>query len=849
MTKQQLTVNQVLKLAGDYIRAGNLREGERLYLQIVEQKPQEVVAIYNLGACLLMQGRVKEALPWLERAYKLNRQDSDVAHALMVCHAKLNDSEQATLVRKKANHAWPNDVRFQPETHQASLPESLRKALSDLFNQCHGLYSQGDYVALEKAGLGWVERFPKQAGRGWDFVGLARLQSGQAATAETAFHNAVMLEEGDAELWDHLGTALNKQGKWSEAEAAFAKALALDSSSPHLLSNAAGNLSDNNKHEAAMKLLQRALKIKPDYHRAILNMGNALIGLGRMDEAIEEFREVTRLAPEWPAGWNNLGNALKQRGRLQEAVSALQRALQLRPDFIEALNNLGAIYKLTQQPEQAMACFKRAIELSPNFADTYINLGSLLHGVGRQLSAVEALSRAQQLKPDEPLVYMNLGYCLQDLGRFDEAVEAYRRCVALKPDLEDAFSNFLFCLNYHPTLSAEEIFKVYAEYNERFALLPNPSSVEHKNSRDPLRRLKVGYVTPDLRMHSVRFFLEPLLAHHDHTKFEIYAYAELVNPDAMTERYRSYFDHWRDTLGVSDHELAEQIRRDEIDILIDLAGHSGHNRLQTFSLKPAPIQVSWWIGFACTTGLKAIDYFLADEHLVPQGYEHLLSEQPWRLSRPALVYRPSPDFPPSSELPAKKNGYVTFGTLSRSVRLNDRLVKVWSELLKRIPMARLVINSGDFKTEEMQQWMLAKFKACGIEPERLSVGFDTPAWIPMQQIDIMLDCFPHNSGTTLFESLYAGIPVVSLADRPTGGRVGAHVLASVGRLEWLADSEEQYLEITTTLASDINQLSEIRASLPDQMRRSLALDEAGFCVDFEEALLKMWGNYCQRGRA
>jgi len=158
-----------------------------------------------------------------------------------------------------------------------------------------------------RLGLVWVERFPKQAGRGWDFVGLARLQSGQAATAETAFRNAVMLEEGDAELWDHLGTALNKQGKWSEAEAAFAKALALDSSSPHLLSNAAGNLSDNNKHEAAMQLLQRALEIKPDYHRAILNMGNALIGLGRMDEAIEAFREVTRLVPEWPAGWNNLG--------------------------------------------------------------------------------------------------------------------------------------------------------------------------------------------------------------------------------------------------------------------------------------------------------------------------------------------------------------------------------------------------------------------------------------------------------------------------------------------------------------------------------------------------------------
>ena len=848
MSKQEITVGQALKLAGEYVRAGNLTEGERLYLQIVEQKPLESVAVYNLGACLLMQGREKEALPWLERAYKLNRQDPDAAHALMVCHAKLNDSEQAALVRKKANHAWPDDVRFRPETQQTPLLESLRKALSDLFNQCHGLYSQGDYVALEKAGLGWVERFPKQAGRGWDFVGLARLQSGQAATAETAFHNAVVLEEGDAELWDHLGTALNKQGKWSEAEAAFAKALALDSSSPHLLSNAAGNLSDNNKHEEAMKLLQRALEIKPDYHRAILNMGNALIGLGRMDEAIEAFREVTRLVPEWPAGWNNLGNALKQRGRLQEAVSALQQALQLRPDFIEALNNLGAIYKLTQQPEQAMACFKRAIELSPNFADTYINLGSLLHGIGRQLSAVAALNRAQQLKPDEPLVYMNLGYCLQDLGRFDEAVEAYRNCLRLKPDLEDAFSNFLFCLNYHPTLSAEEIFKVYTEYNDRFSLLANPRAVQHANPRDPMRKLKIGYVTPDLRMHSVRFFLEPILANHGHTKFEIYAYAELVNPDAMTERYRSYFDHWRDTLGLSDHELAEQIRQDGIDILIDLAGHSGHNRLQTFSLKPAPVQVSW-LGYACTTGLQAIDYYLTDEYLAPPGCEHLLAEQPWRLGRPALVYRPSPDFLPPSELPAKNNGYITFGTLSRAVRINDGLIKVWSELLKRIPNSRLVINSGDFKTEEMQQWMKAKFMVHGVEPERLSPGFDTPAWIPIQQIDIMLDCFPHNSGTTLFESLYSGVPFVSLAHRPTVGRVGADVLASVGRLEWLADNEEQYLDIATILASDIHQLSEIRSSLPEEMRQSLAMDENGFCRVFEEALLKMWSLYCQGDQA
>ena len=357
--------------------------------------------------------------------------------------------------------------------------------------------------------------------------------------------------------------------------------------------------------------------------------------------------------------------------------------------------------------------------------------------------------------------------------------------------------------------------------------------------RDPDKRLKVGYVSPDFRQHSVRNFLEPLLAHHDKRLVEVYAYAELTVEDGVTARYRGYADHWIPTVGLSDDALAERIRSDGIDILLDLAGHTAKNRLKVFARKPAPVSLSW-MGFGYTTGLSAIDYLLTDAASAPDGSEDLFSEQPWRLATPGYAYRPAESMGAPSGLPALDTGHVTFGTLTRSVRINHRSVRVWSEILHRVPGARLVADSGNYRDAQMRSALQDKFATHGIGHERLEIGFHSPPWDVLRSMDIGLDCFPHNSGTTLFESLYMGVPFITLAGRPSVGRLGSSILHGVGHPEWIATSEEEYIEKAVALASDLPRLARLRAGLRAEMEASPLRDEAGFARKVEAAYREMF---------
>jgi predicted O-linked N-acetylglucosamine transferase (SPINDLY family) len=295
---------------------------------------------------------------------------------------------------------------------------------------------------------------------------------------------------------------------------------------------------------------------------------------------------------------------------------------------------------------------------------------------------------------------------------------------------------------------------------------------------------------------------------------------------------------------MSDQALNDRIRADRIDILIDVAGHTGYNRLEVFAMKPAPVSLHW-LDFGYTTGLTAIDYYLTDAPTVPEGAEHLFSEQPWRLPTPALAYRPADGMGEEGELPAQQNGHITFGTLTRAVRINHRVVKVWSNLLKAIPNAQLIINSGNFKDPAMQTHMADQFIAQGIAAERLQIGHHTPPWDVLRSIDIGLDCFPHNSGTTLFETLYMGIPFITLANRPSVGTLGASVLHGIGHPEWIAHTEQEYLDKAIALASDTAQLSQLRKTLRTEMQHSPLMDEVGFTRAVEDAYRQMWQKWCE----
>jgi protein O-GlcNAc transferase len=301
-------------------------------------------------------------------------------------------------------------------------------------------------------------------------------------------------------------------------------------------------------------------------------------------------------------------------------------------------------------------------------------------------------------------------------------------------------------------------------------------------------------------------------------------------------------------VGLADEMIAEQIRADGIDILVDLAGHTANSRLQVFALKPAPVQASWWMGFAFGTGLQQIDYFLADEQMLPPGCESSFAEKLWRMPAPAVAYVPPERMQVEVRaLPALSNGYVTFGSLTRPIRLNHRVICVWSELLKRVPGSRLMLDSSFFSDESLCLHFIGEFAKQGIAAERLQLGYTPSAPEALSQMDIALDCFPHNSGTTLYESLYMGLPVVSLRDRPSMGRVGALILHGAGMDEWIADTEQQYLDKLVALASDIPALADIRSGLRQRMLASKLCDPLDFTRRMEQTYREMWQCYCEQG--
>ena len=638
----------------------------------------------------------------------------------------------------------------------------------------------------------------------------------------------------------------HQAGRLSEAEALYRQILQAQpnhADALHLLGVIAHQVG---KHEIAVQYITRAIALNPTVAEYHSNLGTVYRARGKLEEAVVHYRQALALRPAYAMAHNNLGTAFSEQGKLEEAVVQYRQALALQPAFAEAYNNLGVVLKEQGKLEEALACCRQARALSPTLVAAHNNLGIVLTAQGKLEEAVAAYRRALEIQSDYAEVHNNLGMVLSMQSKLEEAEAAYRRALAIKPDYAEAHGNLLFVLTYDPDKSGEEIFAAYREYDTRFGLPHRRHWRPHCNNRDATRRLKVGYVSSDFCTHPVRHFLEPLLTHHDKRAVEVYAYAEGVREDAVTERYKRYVDHWAPTRGLTDDALAERIRADEIDILVDLTAHTGENRLFVFARKPAPLSMSW-LGDGYTTGLTAIDYFLTDEVCAPPGSDSLFAEVPWRLATPGCAYRPAEGMGGISPLPALTKGYVTFGTLTRPVRVNHRTIRVWAALLKRVRGSRLVIDSRNFKEAAMQDALAEKFAAHGIGREQLEIGCHSPPWEVLRNMDIGLDCFPHNSGTTLFETLYMGVPFVTLKDRPSVGRLGSMILEGVGHPEWIAGTEDDYVEIAVALATDLTKLAALRAGLRDEMKVSPLMDEPGFARKVESAYREMWTRWCGSG--
>lgn len=607
------------------------------------------------------------------------------------------------------------------------------------------------------------------------------------------------------------------------------------------------------KFDLAQQALSQALELLPKNVHILSNMGNALIANERAGDAIPYLELALQLDPQLVAARNNLGNAYRYSGRTEEAISTYLHGVQLAPQHAELRSNLGVAYSEQQRFADAIACFEQALALNPQLYPVYANLADALRQLGRLQEATECCQRALALNPDIQEVWVIYGNVLRDANHLDAAIEAYIRSLSYQNIRQAAFNlrvytSLLFCLNYHPDLSPEVIYSAYQDYNARYGLPYQAEWRPFSNLTDPKKKLRVGYLNHSYYNHVCKLFLLPLLEQHDKQEVEVFAYANPPREDEWTERYRRAVDHWIPTRDMSDAALAQRIRDDGIDILVDIAGHTSDNRLPVMARKPAPVSLHW-LDFGYTTGLTAIDYYLTDKATVTDNCAHLFSEKIWCLDGPAYAYRPGPGMGEVNALPALASGIVTFGSLSRAARINHKVVRLWAAILDAMPDSRLIIDSGDYKDPEVREEMASRFTKYGIDRSRLEIGYHSPPWDVMRQIDVGLDCFPHNSGTTLFEMLYMGIPYITLAGRPSVGRIGASILTGLGRGEWIADSEEDYAQKAVILAHDLPRLQEIRASLRADLHASPLMDEPGFARSVEHAYRQMWQKYCEEQKS
>jgi predicted O-linked N-acetylglucosamine transferase (SPINDLY family) len=564
---------------------------------------------------------------------------------------------------------------------------------------------------------------------------------------------------------------------------------------------------------------------------------------GRLQEAEASYRLALELNPNYAEALNNLGNVLYALGRAAEAEAQYRRTLELRPDAAVIHANLGKALAGIGQHEEAERSLRKALELQPDYAEAHNDLGKLLQQRGLLDAAECSYRRACLLKPELAAAQFNLGNLLFSFGLMDEAERSYRQALALDPGNVETHRNLVFMLNYVPGKHPAEIFAAHREFAHRFA--PTIKVPPHANSPIPGRKLRVGYVSGDLRDHAVAFFIEPVLANHDRGAFEVFCYYNFPRPDAVTERLRSHADQWRDVIELNDESLAAMIRRDQIDILLDLSGHTIYNRLLMFSRKPAPVQATW-LGYLNTTGLDAMDYRITDAHATPEGpLDGFHSEKLVRLPDSQWCYRPPDYCPDVSPPPNTANGRITFAAFANLSKIGEPTIELWSRLLARVPGSQLLVTSAILAS--VPDKYLERFVRHGIAAERVRIlGFQQfRDYLTLHRsADVVLDTFPYSGGTTTCHALWMGVPVVTLAGESVTSRGGASLLHAVGLDEMVAQSPEQYLDIATALASDVRRLTTLRAEMRARMSASPLMDEARFTLNLEDAYRAMWRHWC-----
>lgn len=731
---------------------------------------------------------------------------------------------------------------FQPK--MAATKKILPPAES---SQLVALFNAGRYAELESRARSLAEHYA-DSGFVWKVLGVALQAQGKAALP--VLRKAAQLLPGDADGHCNLGTALKDLGHLPEAVASYRRALAIKPDLAEAHSNLGGALQVLGQSDAAVASCRRALALKPAHANAHLNLGNALRELGQFEDAVASYRRVLEIRPDYAEAHCNLGDALKDLGQFAAAAASYGRALEIKPAYAQARLNLGNLLNDLGQLEGAAANYRRALEINPVYAEAHYNLGNALHELGQLDHAAASYRRALAIEPGYAAAHDSLGTALTGLGQVDDAVASYRRALAIRPDYAASHSNLLFTHNYQPGLTAASLLAEARRFGEMVARQAKPQAA-WPNTAEPDRCLRVGLVSGDLFNHPVGYFLESVLVALTGAasgRLELFGYYNHVRNDAVTARIKACCTGWHAVAGLSDDSLARRIRGDEIDILIDLAGHSARNRLPMFAWKPAPVQVSW-LGYFATAGVAAIDYLIADPWTLPETEEVHFSETIWRLPETRLCFTPPEVALEVGPLPALTNGYLTFGCFNNLTKMSDAVVALWARVLACVPGSRLFLKAKQLGEASAPPSVRARFAAHGIDPDRLILEGASPRadyLAAYRRVDIALDPFPYTGGTTSAEGLWMGVPVLTLAGESLLSRQGVGLLMNAGLPEWIAADADDYVARAVSHASAVRPLSALRNGLRQQVLASPLFDAPRFAAHLEAALRGMWVNWCTR---
>ncbi len=767
------------------IAAGQFVQATAAFRKAIERSPLVAAHHVNLAFALQQCDADEDAEIHLRRAIELDATSFDAQYMLGLSAERRGDFVDAARQLKKA----------------ASLNADFAAVHGDL---CRVLSSAGDMAASAEAICAAIARFPEHA-EFHVYLGNVRMKEGAPLDAIAHYDHAIAAEPRLTTAYVNRAVAFQELKRFEEAVPSLDFAIELEPRSAELhdkLAAAWKGLREWPKAQRAAELAIELAPMKGEFHN---HLGTILQESGRIDDAISCYARAIALQPELPGGHANLGFALQEKGDLHGAIAACRRSLSIQP-----------------------------------MAETHNHHAMALTRMGAVVEAIEIFELALALQPDHLSARCNLAAALSDAGRQQEAIETYREVLRRDPDSHLAHSNMLFYLSVDDSTTPAAYLDAARAFDRTMKPMPYDRS---RAANLPGRKLRVGFVSADFIAHPVGYFVEGMLQHLDRHRLELFAYPTANKEDELSRRIKPHFTVWRSVRAMTDPEAVRSIRSDELDLLLDLSGHTGGNRLGIFGARAAPVQIAW-LGFFASTGLSAMDYVLADEACVPRGNEYQFTERVWRLPDTRLCFTPPATGAetPVMPLPALTNGYVTFGCFQRWSKIHPRVLALWSRVFAAIPNARLLLQSLHGRQPEQVEDMLSRLEQAGIERRRVQIRGSVKRDEYLRSyadVDIVLDTFPYTGGTTTCEALWMGVPTLTLAGDSMISLQGVALLQAAGMPEWIAADFDEYVTRAASFAKDVTKLAVERAAMRARVERSVLFDTALFARRFEDALFAL----------